>query len=458
MYIASGFMGAFSEHLAEPMIVSQVSSHVVSDNANVVEAQQEHRLLHQQLKDLEVAVAQVPPSDPKVEPAPEADVGIDLSYDLPETTIISHAPGWTLFRNIYMSHGTLFVVSSQPRDAFPEIRLITSTGLPAENTPENIAARMPTEKDMDFLTPVQARQRWGPRHAVNRKGQMEKNRVWNVEGTTFLINEPKQFLDHYYHFCAEWLLGAWAFWLGAHNFHIDDPRTIAVKDAPPVARAIFAHTDAGGWRDRPGFNSYVFRAAFPSITIEVEQDWKDRIDATAAAQADGEGERAWHFETLLLTDRSASFRGESCGMRNQRIASESLEYMQRIGNLTKFWWEPIRREVLRFAGVDQETLDIGMPKSKPKLGSLEAIPQDNEDIVVTYISRQGARRHLIDEDHDALVEALTDMCMRKGWELNVVQAERLTKDQQLQLAARTTVSTSRLSDQNTNVPTYFRKH
>lgn len=37
---------------------------------------------------------------------------------------------------------------------------MTSTGLRALNTPENIALREPTEKNMDFLTPEQAHQRW----------------------------------------------------------------------------------------------------------------------------------------------------------------------------------------------------------------------------------------------------------------------------------------------------------
>ena len=78
---------------------------------------------------------------------------------LPHTTIAAHAPGWTLFRDLYMSNGTLLIVSPS-QELFPELRMMTSTGLTAENTPENIALREPTKENMDFLTPEQAHQRW----------------------------------------------------------------------------------------------------------------------------------------------------------------------------------------------------------------------------------------------------------------------------------------------------------
>jgi hypothetical protein len=103
--------------------------------------------------------------------------------DLPETAIISHAPGWTVFQNLYMSEGTIYMVSSHPRSYFPNIRLITSTGLAAETTPENIASREPTAKNMDYLSPAEAKRRWG--------GDIEaggRNRVWEVEGNTVSLS------------------------------------------------------------------------------------------------------------------------------------------------------------------------------------------------------------------------------------------------------------------------------
>ncbi|KAI0070599.1 hypothetical protein K474DRAFT_1669885 [Panus rudis PR-1116 ss-1] len=373
-------------------------------------------------------------------PHPPSPKTIDVAHSFPETTIQAHTAGWTVFRNLYMANGTLYVVSSLPRSSFPDIRFITSTGLPAENTPESVAQRMPTSENLDFITPEQASARWGPIEPLGA------NRVWSVEGNTFLVNDPSQFLDHYYHFCAELLYGAWAFWSGAHNAYVD-PLTPDVSTAPPFDRFIFAHTEAHGWRDRPGFNSYFLRAAFPSLTVEVQQDWEDRIAATAAT---GIHARAWRFDTVLFTDRSAAFRGEVCGMQVHRTAGAAVHYMNKVGNLTKLWWEPVRRSVLRFAGVDEETRDIGLRVERNTMARVKK-PMDGlplpgthelakrQEVVVTYISRQGARRHLIDEDHAALVNALEEMCEAHGWELNIVQAERLSKEDQLALVSRTTI-------------------
>ena len=116
---------------------------------------------------------------------------------------------------------------------------------------------------------------------------------------------------------AEWLFGAWAFWQGTFNAVVK-PESAAVSDAPPLHRLIFANADAFGWRDRPGFNSYVLRSAFPSVNVEVQEDWDDRIIATSNPQ---HPRRAWHFDTALFTDRSAAFKSALCGSQNQRIAS-----------------------------------------------------------------------------------------------------------------------------------------
>ena len=113
-----------------------------------------------------------PPSKPPSQPL------IGSVTHLPETSIISHAPGWTLFRNIYMANGTLFILSSTPHE-FPDIRMMTSTPLLASATPENIAAREPTKQSMDIITPEEARRYWG---GDVKRGQ--RNRVWSVQGNT----------------------------------------------------------------------------------------------------------------------------------------------------------------------------------------------------------------------------------------------------------------------------------
>lgn len=106
-------------------------------------------------------------------------------------------------------------------------------------------------------------------------------------------------LDHYYHFVAELVLGIWAFWQGTFTpawSYMDPtalpPRTDIIPgpiiaprepiDIPQIDRLIFAHAFAEEWRDKPGFNGYFFRAAFPSIDIEEEYDWIDRVKSTSA--------------------------------------------------------------------------------------------------------------------------------------------------------------------------------
>jgi len=66
-------------------------------------------------------------------------------------------------------------------------------------------------------------------------------------------------------------------------------------------------------------------------------------------------------------------------------------------------------------------------------------PFEKEKAVITYVSRQAVKRRLIPEDHAGLVQALDELSTRRGYEFNVVQAETLTKDEQLKLMARTTV-------------------
>jgi hypothetical protein len=271
----------------------------------------------------------------------------------------------------------------------------------------------------------------------------------------FLINDPPQFLRHYYHLIAELLIGAWAFWTGTFSrTPFPSPSLSALNlsyssgSPPPFQRFIFIHSNADGWRDDPGFNSYFLRAAFPSLTVEHIEDWTDRIRTTTsppvrhksdAGDSDVQtsfdlrkGERAWLFSTALFADRSAAFRGESCGSRTQRTASEAVEAMEETNRLPKDWWAPVRNAVASFSGIDDAALT---PYG-------EAMP---EKIVITYISRQGGRRRLIDQDHDKLVEALTDLVQRRNdmkglqWELDVVRAQDMTKDAQVRMAYNTTV-------------------
>lgn len=180
------------------------------------------------------------------------------------------------------------------------------------------------------------------------------------------------------------------------------------------------------------------------MTVESELDWADRVFTTI------NGDRAYHFDTVLIADRSAAFKGKLCGSINHRIASEAYEPLWDDGRLQKEWWEPVRREALRFAGVEEKTMGLGVEieqaweEAANALGDNQKalpapIPIAKEKAVITYISRQSARRHLIREDHELLVASLQEMTTRKGYEFIIIEAEKLSKDEQLGIMSRTTV-------------------
>ncbi|KNZ73606.1 hypothetical protein J132_10742 [Termitomyces sp. J132] len=357
---------------------------------------------------------------------------VDIGKKLPHTSVVAHAPGWTIFRDLYMSNGTLYILSSNR--SFPEIRMMTSTPLPAFNTPENIAAREPNAQQMDFVTPEEAQARWGGKSQLG-----EINRVLSIEGNTFFINDPDQFLGHYYHFVGELFFGAWTFWAGAWSTPANDPQSAFDLSPPPpphIDRVIFPHADAQGWRDDTGFNAYFLRAVFPSLNVEIKDDWEDRIIVTTTK------DRAWHFPVVLIADRSASFRGSICGSETQRTASEAFEIMrsqhQLLGHHVGGWWQPVRKAMWDFASaVPSPVRRVNLDTEPSNL--LLPMP---EKIVITYISRQGGpRRKLREADHVDLVAALEALVARKGagWELLVIQAEQIPKDEQIQVAARTTI-------------------
>ncbi|KAF9075386.1 hypothetical protein BDP27DRAFT_1415184 [Rhodocollybia butyracea] len=416
------------------------------------------------------------PSEHVVELSPSKEIAAHLAPELPLTSIVHSAPGYTIFRNLYMSNGTLFIHS--PNRSFPEIRMMISVSIPAEATRENMEAREPTPELMQFITPEEAQRRWGGDVANN-----VRNSVFTVEGNTALFNDPSQFLRHYYHFVAELFFGLQAFWHGAFstpiesiipdpnknsnlggknwNAYPNDPQThhkslyqLHNPAPPPIHRSIFMHADARGWRDDPGFNSYFLRAAFPAMSVEHQEDWNDRVAATTHSSRD----RAWLFPLVILVDRSAAFREDMTGGHTQRTAAQAWEYMRNLGRLrgerVGGFWEPLRDAVLRFAGAGDvlaeyramEMLLGGTEDNHADFsiedGALDApleLPMPSK-VVVTYISRQGgSRRKLTPDSHESLVTALEELANRKDFELNVMKAETLTKDEQLQVIGRTTI-------------------
>ena len=68
--------------------------------------------------------------------------------------------GWTIFDNLFLLNGTVFVVSDDP-ESVPDRNTITSTGLKIANGDEAIAARLPTDREFRVITVDEAQVLFG---------------------------------------------------------------------------------------------------------------------------------------------------------------------------------------------------------------------------------------------------------------------------------------------------------
>jgi hypothetical protein len=74
------------------------------------------------------------------------------------------------------SHDLHTPPSSDRRDDYPELRLMTSTGLPANSEPGNEQAREPTGEELKFISMNDAKELWA-------------DRIWEMDGMTWLFND-----------------------------------------------------------------------------------------------------------------------------------------------------------------------------------------------------------------------------------------------------------------------------
>jgi hypothetical protein len=68
---------------------------------------------------------------------------------------------------------------------------MTSTGLPANGDPGNEEAREPKGDELMFITPKEARKKWG-------------DRIWEMEGVTWLFNDGQCQFDTRYDRQIRW--------------------------------------------------------------------------------------------------------------------------------------------------------------------------------------------------------------------------------------------------------------
>lgn len=308
---------------------------------------------------------------------------------VPQTRIVSHVPGWTIFDRLYIMKGVLYIVSDEPRTV-PDIRFIYSKGIFTEPGPEAAETRIPSDEDIRIVSSSEAKKLFGTGAQI-------------MDGVTWLVNDPPQFITHYYHWSAELWFGFWRTYSSLDTAITSEGNTTL----PVVRRLMFNHIDAFHWRDYAFMNQWVVRSSFPAITMEFIDDWRDRAEMG----------RPFVFDRVVIADRSAAMLSYNYA-RYQRTAGAPMALPGSVN-----WWMPIRNNVVEFAGLGPA---IG--------GGTTSVP------VITYISRQQwGRRMLVPEHHDKLVKELYKLRDRYGYEVNVVNAEAMSRVEQIQLAARTTI-------------------
>jgi hypothetical protein len=335
---------------------------------------------------------------------------------------------------VYLFNGTWYIVTDHP-SSIPFLRHMVSTGAEIWNDEESIRRREPTEKDMRIIFPSEAKRLWG-------------NSASRVSGVTLLVNDPPQFLDHYYHYAAELLFGLW------RTYSSLDPSINAAGQTqlPSPSRMMMPHVSAGKWNDYAKMNSFISRAIFPSMSYEYQSDFLDRVDTR----------RAYLYDQIVFADRAAAFRGPEFA-RTWRTASEAVT----LGG-SRYWWSPVRRNLLEFVGSGDSQVgeyDAGSEESDDELGILAADDKQDEpqfvrrrrlsdepvfdrdlknnqrknsgkkraddkalmprrehspgNPVITYVSRQDwGRRMLIKKDHEELVKELQALEKKYGWEVS----------------------------------------
>ncbi|KAL4071258.1 hypothetical protein V8B97DRAFT_1871259 [Scleroderma yunnanense] len=308
---------------------------------------------------------------------------------LPQTKVVLHTPGWTIFDNLYIMNGTVFVVTDRP-ETIPSREKLISTGIELKNDPVSVAARLPTNHEMRIISLEEGRELFGDTATL-------------VDGVTWIVNDPPQLIRHYYHWVAEVFFGFW------RTYSSLDPSisTFGTSSLSAPRRIWFVRLNAGQWRDKAHLNEWILRSSFPSLTAEYSNDWTDRAELG----------RTFLLDRVLLSDRAAAMLGDNYRQTN-RPASEAFSLTG-----SPHWWHPITSNVMAFAGLDKGF--ISAPSAPP---------------VITYISRQTTRgRTLIPDHHDWLVKELYELRDKYGYEVNVVSMEKLSREAQIRVAARTTI-------------------
>ncbi|KAJ7590491.1 hypothetical protein C8J56DRAFT_932994 [Mycena floridula] len=300
----------------------------------------------------------------------------DRNSVLAHTTIPggAHSHGFTLFNELYLRNGTFYILTSDS-SGFPEKRALIARPLERGRKYD----LEPTNQELQFLNPAEA--------------TILGDHVIRIKGLSVIVYDSDQFMDHFYHWWGEILLG---FWRVYSKLSMQADGSIIALPFPE--RFLMPFVSHGKWRDRAGVSGPLMRAAFPQALIEESDYWDDllRLNVTVVFDRAMVINRTWN---VTVHDR---------------------------------FWGPVRESMLKNL--------LGYVPRLDERGSVIAPPVAvSRRPIVTYISRQGTGRRLLAQDHDLLVQALMELEVEGLCDVHVVQMERLNLQEQLALVSRSTI-------------------
>ncbi|KXN89323.1 hypothetical protein AN958_05821 [Leucoagaricus sp. SymC.cos] len=280
--------------------------------------------------------------------------------DAPQTKVLKHAAGYTVLDNVFIYDGGVYLVTDHTKDFPPMPAIVSSTG--------------PGFGKWTLLSRRQAATQFGQFGGV-------------IRGVSWMAADPTPHNST--------LLALW------RTYSSLDPSIDSLgrtRLAPPH-RLILPHhrffTDEDPPLDQDtvrrrrvdtGFHPYLAKAAFPHLTVMYFQDFEDYAQMKVP----------FMFERLVVADREAASRVADDVDPEFLTAFE----VRNSSEVSVNWWEPIRRNMLRFLDLDDGE------KSR----------------VVTYIVTQGVegRAKLKEEVHEKLVSTLKKMERNVGCEVHII--------------------------------------
>ncbi|KAJ7053354.1 hypothetical protein C8F01DRAFT_996845 [Mycena amicta] len=304
----------------------------------------------------------------------------------------AHVHGFTVIDNLYLRNGTFYIVAPNASSVFPAPKQLLSAPLDRNASNKNTD---PTDQELQFLEPE------------NAVGVLGDARAMRIVGTSVVVYDTAQFITHFYHWFGEIILGLWRIY---SHLLVDEASPDAAVDfsrLPLVQRFLLplVSTDAA-WRDKAGIDGPILRGTFPGASIETESYWKDLKTLGTCVV----------FERVVLVNRAAAHKHPFGGVWFKMIAG-SMNV-----SVPEDFWRPIR-----------ETLWESFWGDRSSVASLRSRP------LVTYISRQGGGRRLVQADHEMLVASLYELEAEGICDVQVVRMEQMTLKEQVDLMRNSTI-------------------